>query len=172
MSKFSPPIAPFVEARHSGGKHRPTVVVLRSSWTTSEKGAALGIALRLHQPSAPKESYHYTIDEATTFRCIPEKQISYYGAQNPAKAISINMCAQPVEDVAFWDDSEHFKVLDRTVDLVAQLLLAYKIPARYTDAPHWRRSRGGIIVQVAGAWPSDQFLSNVKTQAAFFKAAL
>lgn len=172
MSRFKPPVVPFVQAHNVGGKQRPTAIVLRSSWTTSEKGAALGIANRLHQRNAPNESYHYVVDEATTYRCIDERRISYYGAQNPRGAISINVCSQPVDKAVYWDDLDHAPVLDRTVDLVAQLALTYKIPLQYVDVPHWIRRKSGIMIQVAGAWPSEQFLNNVKAQAGFFKAAL
>jgi hypothetical protein len=179
MSKFQPPVMPFVEAHNKGRKQRPTAIVLRSSFTTSEKGAALGIANNLHKRNAPNESYHYIVDEATTYRGVWDNVTSYYGAEDPRGALSINMCSQPVMDASFWDDGEHVKVLDRTVDLVAQLVLAYKIPVRYLDVEdqlRWSkfktRRRGGLIVRVAGEWPYDQFLSNVKTQIAFFKASL
>ena len=172
MVKDLAPNVPFIEAHRKGGKQRPTAIVLRSSFTTSEKGAAMGIANNWHVKTSPALSTHYVVDEAETYQCVPDKIVSYYGAQDPKGALSITICSEPLEYEAFWDDAIHAKVLDRVADLVAQLALAYRIPVRYLDGGgtyHWnkwkRRARGGIIVRVDGAWPMNAFLADVQHKA-------
>lgn len=165
MAKYPSPNVPFVEARNVGTLQKPTAIVLSISFTTSEKGAALGIATYHHSSSAPAVSHHYIVDEADTYRCVPD---DIAASQNPYKSLSVLLCTQPQSYTPYWDDSV-FKVLDRAADLVADLCLIYKIPVRYLDVElekkwthhKWRR-RGGIIVRAVGTWPYDSFLAIVQ----------
>ena len=151
-----------------GGHQKPTAIVLSLSSTTSDEGAALGIASNLHKSNAPLNSYHYIVDEAKTYRCIPQDVAAYSSYRN---ALDILICAQPHEEVAMWEDATATKVMHRTADLVADLMLAYKIRARYLDTEaeqkwvkhKWRR-RGGLIVHAIGTWPYQAFLDDVKAQ--------
>jgi hypothetical protein len=165
MAKYQASKAPFVQARHVGPHQKPTAIVLSLSCTTSDKGSALGIATYHHKPSAPLKSWHYILDEAETYRCIPVS-VAAYG--NPYGAISVHICAQPHEYVPLWEDGSASKVMYRAADLVAELCLAYKIPARYLNEERWRkrrsRRRGGILVNVLGSWPSQSFLDDVQAQ--------
>lgn len=177
MSKFKPPIVPYVEARYQGAKQRPRAIVIRSSHTTSSDGAALGLANAWHRNNSAQLACHYVVDEAKIYQCVPD-QIEAERAPGRG-VIHICLCSEPLDDVSFWDDKEHVAVLDRAVDLVAQLSLAYKIPARYLEGEEqqkWDHRKlirpKGIILRVVGEFPAGQFLSNVKTQTAFFKEAL
>lgn len=177
MSKFKPPIVPFVEARHQGGKQRPRSIVIRSSHTTSVEGAALGLASAWHRNTSSSQSCHYVVDESHVYQCTPDKIES---EQGPGRgAIHICLCSEPLTSVEHWDDKHRAAVLDRAVDLVAQLCLAYRIPPNYLDFSaerawdhrEWIRPKG-LILRVQGKFPADQFLANVKTQSAFFKTSL
>jgi hypothetical protein len=160
MSKYVAPSIPFVEARHVGRKQKPTAIVLSLSSTTSEKGAALGIASYHHSASSPLVSHHYIIDEAETYRCISDNVAAYH---SPHGAISILLCAEPDEFEPHWP------VLTRAAELVAVLIYGYGIPNRYLDEEmeeswkkhKWRR-RGGLIVRAAGTWPYSAFLDDVE----------
>lgn len=167
--KHQPPNVPFVEAYHKGGRQNPTAIIIRSSDTTSDKGAALAIANTQRKVSSPHETYHYIVDAGSTYRCVPDRIVagaSFHCAE--PGAIQILMCVEWLPQLAEWDDQKHAKVLERTVDLVAQLALAYKISTSYADGDRWqkwrRRSRGGIIIQVNGAWPWSTFASDVKAR--------
>lgn len=176
MSKYKAPHVPFVEARHVGASQKPTAIVLKMSSTTSEKGAALGIAQYHHSLYAPLISYHYIIDEATTYRCVPSR-VAAYG--NPYRAINVLMCAQPQDYVPLWQDATASRVMHRTADLVADLMLAHKIRVRSLreDEAHrwwehkWRR-RGGLIVHPTGAWPYESFFLDVECQLVIKKAGM
>ena len=166
--KHPVPNVPFVQARNVGGPQRPTAIVLSLSQTTSDEGAALGIASNLHKPNAPLNSYHYIVDEAKTYRCIPGDTAAY---SSPRHALDVLICAQPHEKVAMWEDATATLVMHRTADLVADLILAHKIRARYLfhdDEQKWLkhkwRRRGGLIVRAIGTWPYQAFLDDVKAQ--------
>lgn len=168
MRKFQAPKVPFVEAYNVGGKQKPTAIVLSLSSTTSEKGAALGIANNLHKANAPMNSYHYVVDAVETYRCVFDNVAAY---SSPYRAIDILVCAEPLADAHLWSAKGSTKVLRRAADLVADLLLFYKIPVRYLDEEaelswfkrKWRH-RGGIIVAVPGAWPYDAFMTEVRSR--------
>lgn len=177
MSKFKPPLVPFVQARRTGGKQRPRAIVLRSSHTTTAEGAALGLANAWHYDNSASLPCHYVVDEAVAYQCTPDRVVS---ASYPSTgAITVCVCAEPTLDVSHWDDIEHVAALDRAVDLVAQLVLAYQIPIRYLnelEQKRWdhlyRRKPKGLIIRVSGEFPAAQFLANVETQVEFFKLAL
>jgi hypothetical protein len=170
MGKHVLPDITFVEARHVGSSQKPTAIVLKLSSTTSDKGAALGIAQNLHRQNAPHESYHYIVDNEMTYQGVPVNVASY---ANPHRAISVLLCAQPHEAEPLWEDGSARKVMYRTAKLVADLVLTYKIRPRYLSIEaeeRWRkhrwRRRGGIILHVQGAWPKEAFLLDVRTQIA------
>lgn len=171
MPKFLVPNVPFVQARHTGQHQKPTAITLSLSCTTSDQGSALGIAQYHHKPSSPMKSWHYILDEADTYRCIPPN-VSAYG--NPYSSIAIHICAEPREHISMWDEPSACKVMHRAADLVADLCLAHKIRPRYISGEaeaKWskrsrRRSRrrGGIIVRVIGSWPHEAFLGDVRAR--------
>lgn len=168
MPKHVLPAIPFVEADRVGGSQKPTSIILKISSTTSDKGAALGVAQYQHQPRGPMLSFHYIVDNETTYNCVPVNVASY---ANPHRAISVLICAQPHEDEAMWEDATATPVLHRTADLVADLMLAYKIRPRYLTGEaeekwfkHRWRHRGGLLVKIPGAWPYESFLLDVRSQ--------
>ena len=174
MRKYPEPVAPFVEARNIGPSQRPTAIVLKLSMTTSDEGAALGIANYHHSPVAPPESHHYIVDEAKVYRCVPSDRQAY---SSPTGALSVLICAQPHERVPLWEDATASLVMTRAAFLVGDLVLAHKIRLKYLDGDEeakWRkhkwRRRGGLIVKAAGTWPYQAFLDDV-TSRTLFQAA-
>lgn len=170
MPRHAMPPIPLVEARNVGLKQRPTAVHLTLSQTTSDEGAALGVASYLHSFNAPARSYHYVVDEATLYRCVPPNRAS---ASNPYRTISVHICAQPHEEWPLWEDATANSALYRAASLVADICLAHKIRARYItngDLDRWTKHRwrinGGIIVRVPGTWPYEAFLRDVQSQMA------
>ena len=165
---YPPPTAPFVEARCKGGRQKPTAIILKSSYTTSVKGAALAIALNWNGQHSSYDAAHYVVDEATTYQCVWDRQKAIPELFDARNAILINVCHNPSDDFNLWEASAPSKTLDRTVQLVAELTLAYRIPTRYLygeTEDRWLRrrwrSRGGVIVQIDGAWPASDFMKAV-----------
>ena len=178
MGKFKAPTVPYVEARHKGGKQKPTLIVLSSSWTTSEKGAALGVANALHRSNAPEKSFHYVIDEASIFQCVWDHCVALHCGYD-AGSIGINMCDDPSLLLRRWNEPSHQRILHRLAEITAKLCLAYDIPAHFlTDeqlskwSKHKWKSKGGIVTsaqmsrvfnlpdkQDPTEWPRFEFLS-------------
>ena len=177
MSRFQPPVAPFVESRYQGANQRPRAIFISSSHTTSEEGAALGLANAWHRRVSSLPAPHYVVDEKAIYRCVPDRKES---ERRPGRgALHVHLCSQPADDLSFWDDAEHVRVLDLAEDLVAQLALAYRIPVRrlkkkdedrWSDESFLRRS--GVVFQIVGEFPKERFLQNVREQMAFFKTTL
>lgn len=175
--KYLPLAAPYIEAFHRGDKQRPTAIIIRSSRVPSIKGSAFGRANMWHRKSSPIESFHYIVDEEQTFKCVPCDKVAFSDGKLDKRAISINLCMQPLDSLALWDDQVHAKLLERVVELAAHLLLAYKIRSRCLDAhdeDKWRswrsRSRGGVIVDIEGAWPVTTFVNDLSNRVASLKS--
>jgi hypothetical protein len=165
MSKYTTPKMPYVEARYQFGRQKPRRIILRGTFTTSAKGAALGLAQAWHSAPEPWKSGHYTVDEETRFRCIPDLVIAGTKAESDKGTLRVAICAEPVSGQRFWDETLHGRVLNRTAKLVAELTLAYNIPVRYIneDDRGWWSGRG-IYVDTPSGWPSETFLAEVNAQ--------
>lgn len=167
MAKFPTPRVPLVEARMVGGNQTPTAIVVDISSTTSDKGAAFGIAKRLHRSDSPPVSHHYIVDEAVAYRCLPDHKAAYSA---PYRSVKVLVCAEPREDLGLWSDASSEAVLSNAADLVAEIALAHKIRPRYLDQEavvdwrkrRWSKRRGGIIIDVLGSWPHDSFLRDIQ----------
>ena len=151
LRKYPAPTVPYVEAKYRGGKQKPTLIVLSSSWTTSDKGAALGIANAMHRSNAQEKSFHYVIDEDSVFQCVWDHQVALHCGYDTG-SIGIKMCDDPSLLLRRWNEPSHQRILHRLAEVMAQLCLAYDIPARYlTDeqlskwSKHKRKSKGGIV---------------------------
>lgn len=155
---------PFVQAHHVGRKQRPTAIVLRTSFTTGEAGAANGIAQAWHNPNNKVDSCHYVIDEFQVLRCVPDKiEAKSVSTSIYKNSITINVCydpsTRPLDQVVF-----------KTAKQVARLCKLYGIRVALLDDDQklrwlhhqWRR-RGGIIMATVGDFPTDEFFSIVKT---------
>lgn len=155
---------PFVEAAHYDGRQRPSAVLLRTSWTTGDKGAANGIAQAWHNPNSRVDSCHYVIDEFQTLRCVPDNIDAYHSTLSHKGAVSINVCHNP-------PFAPERVIVCRAAQLTARLCKLYHIPVRIlSDAEEAKwvkrkwRSRGGIILKTVGDFPADEFFDSVVSE--------
>lgn len=142
---------PYVEARLKNTKKRPTTIELHISQTTSDKGAALAIALHQHRNPIPQ--YDFTVDNESVIEC----------TQVLGRTIKVLICAEPHEREPLWEDAVAKPVLYKCAYLLAELSDIYRIPAKYVDRESRWRHRGGILVNVVGTWPYESFLHNVRS---------
>lgn len=156
---------PFVEASQRGGKQRPFRITLRTSMTTSTEGSALAVALYWHQSNA-KESCHYVVDEAKAYQCVPDKRQATHA---PSGTLVLNLCAEPKHSQLNWESPQEAQVLSLAAELVARLVISYRIPLRYVTGDEeykWymgrKRSQGGIVLDLKGDWPREHFLAEVR----------
>ena len=154
---------PFVQAHHVGGKQRPTAIVIRTSWTTGDAGAAHAIAQAWHNPYNKIDSCHYVIDKQQTIRCVPDKVAarSVYTSIY-RNAITINVCYDPPEIPSDM-------VIVRTAKQAARLCRLHRIKLRILDKEQelkwlkrpWK-TNGGIILATAGSFPVHDFFDRVQ----------
>lgn len=148
---------PFVEAAHRGGRQRPSAVLLRTSWTTGDHGAANGIAQAWHNPNNRVDSCHYVIDEAVVLRCVPDKVEAFSTKGNHKGTISINLCHNPPYPPVP-------SIIKQAAQLTARLCKLYSIPIRILSdieeerwMSHKWRFRGGILLKTVGDFPTEKF---------------
>lgn len=154
---------PFVQAHHVGGKQRPTAIVLRTSFTTGDAGAAHGIAQAWHNPNNKIDSCHYVIDKQQVIRCVPDKVAarSVYTSIY-RNAITINVCYDPPEPPKDM-------VIVNTAKQVARLCQLYRIKRRILNKEQelewlkrpWK-TKGGIILNTVGSFPTYDFFDRVE----------
>lgn len=171
LTHYELPTMPFVEAKHQGGRQKPTAIILRPSNTRSFDGAALAVAQRWHQAASFWSAGHYTVDDRTVYQCVRPTVVAGAGQDIDPSAVRIAMCAEPVGTHSFWDVDTHRHVLRKTAQLVADLTLAYGIPATYLDDSgyeRWQsrrtRRRGGIHIDGGYDFPYQGFLDEVLAQ--------
>lgn len=170
MTRYEPPVAPYVEAYHQGGKQKPTAIILRPSFTNSEEGAALAVAQYWHKSKSFWDAGHYTVDRNAVIRCVRDNVIA--GIDKTGKGeLRVAICADPISGKVFWDEDEHRLVLRKVASLVAELTLAHKIKVRYLDQEamdRWgqfrTRARGGIYVYEESGFPFQAFIDEVNAQ--------
>lgn len=165
---------PYVEPKWQGRRQRPSLIVLQSSMTTSDSGAAFGLAMAHHKGYTP-ESFHFVVDEAVAIRSVDVKMEAEY-AEDTRHTIGILLCDDPSGLPSRWEDQAHGLLLNKLAELVANLCIEHKIPARFLDSEgldrwsKWRiKRRGGIVVNGFMAqtyWPSDYFLDLVEARVA------
>lgn len=167
MTKYEPPIMPFVEAKLKGGKQRPRVIFIKPTFTSSDFGSALAIAQRWHRGASFWEAGHYVLDSKKRFRCVRDNVIA--GEIDADKgALRIAVCAEPISGDVFWDVEVHKEVLRKTAELVAELTLIHNIKVRYLEKGELSkrqrfsmRRRGGIFIEETVGWPLQTFMDEV-----------
>lgn len=167
MSKYESPSMPLVEAKHQGGKQKPTAIILRPSFTHSRDGAALAVAKVWHRGESFWDAAHYVVDDTKRFRCVEDNVIAGTTKEDKG-AIRIAICAEPYTNTVFWNAIEHELALEKTAKLIAELMLVHKIKHRYLDdaeKARWgkfrTRSRGGIYVTETNGWSTERFAAKV-----------
>lgn len=148
---------PFVEAAKTAGKKRPSAIVVRTSWTSSDTGAANAIAQTWHSPNNVHDNSNYVVDDARVIRCMPDNVVSTFAKKGFRGAISVNVCHDPPEPPTT-------ATLERTAKLVARLCKKNHIrpevlarPAEKRWHTHQWRHRGGIIIATTGDFPISIF---------------
>lgn len=162
MFKSFTPDIPFVEPAHQGKWHQPSAILIKPSWTTSDKGAANAIAQTQHNPSSRVESCHFIVDDAQTIRCVPTHHAAVSDPPYFKGAISICCCYNPPEHPTET-------TLFRTARLTARVCKRYRFPVASIGVEDRRRwyhrgfgYGGGIVFDTVGSFPIEGFLNLVK----------
>ncbi len=158
--------APFVESRNIGPRQkRPTLITISLSDTTSDAGAALGVANYQHYSSSCHQTKHYIVDESQVIRAIDPL---FSGACSPTRSLQVFICAQPTFAMDDWVNTSGGDALMLAADLVGELCVQFRIrpyPLNFREQLRWTlrptRRRGGIDFQIPGCWPRPLFMQKV-----------
>lgn len=177
MPRLSLSDIPYVEASQVGSRHRPSLIVLTSTFSDTRPGVAYAAAFGAHSRQA-NWSAHFTVDADSTYRCLDLKMAGFHATDN-RDSLGVRLCDDPSASPARWDEPDHAAMLARTADLVARLCLLYGIrPCFLSDLElsKWRKwhlkRRGGIVIQgdmSLGHFPRENFLALVEVNIAKYK---
>lgn len=162
--------------RSSAGNNKPIDrVVIHSTVSSSRPGTARGIA-RYFRSSSAGGSAHYVIDADETLQTAYDSVIAWHAPPN-AHSLGVELCDDPSDPRGLrrWDDPDHAAVLERAALLVAELCLAYGVPARYLGPVRLKLGRRGVTTHAAvstafrqsthwdpGTWPRRRFMRRVR----------
>lgn len=180
MSTYAPPSPPLIAARWHGGTQTPKRIVMHSTVSPCEPGAARATAHFFAREENPT-SAHYCVDPGEVIQCVPDHVVAYHCGYNQ-NSIGIEMCEYPAfvvnrANLARWLTPEHRRMKRRAARLVAELCLAYGIPARFVGVRGLLAGENGVTTHACmsraykrsthwdpGAWPRRQFMRQVRRQ--------
>lgn len=164
---------PFVETTRNLRKHKVSCLLVETTNTTSQAGAAYGHAITWHRNIETALPPHLIVDERVTL----QTQWDSYQTPKVEKGIlSTMLCAEFTEDVRDWSDPSTAAAFENLVKLVAIKCYTHKIQTRdmtEVDLDRWRRwrskRRGGLIFDVVGVFPKEDFIDQVNVEIAKLK---
>ena len=185
MTKFAAPSPPYLGPanRYSPGGNKPiTRITLHSTVGPTKAGSARAIAAYFRWTDRPA-SAHYVVDAAEVVQVVFDGDTAYHAPPN-AHSIGVEMCDNPSPtNILRWFDRDHRAMLKLTARLVAELCLAYDVPAEFRKADALRAGGHGVTThaQVSkawgqtthwdpGAWPRRRFMRQVRRQIRAIKA--
>lgn len=181
MTTFGAPDAPLITARWYGGPQVPKRIVLHSTVSPCRDGQARATA-HFFAAEDNKTSAHYCVDPSEVIQCVPDHRVAYHCGYNQ-DSIGVEMCEYPsLTNVARWLTPNQIKMRRRTQRLVAELCLAYDIPARFLTVDRLVAGERGITTHNnmsraykrsthwdPGAWPKRLFMRGVRRHIARIK---
>lgn len=147
-SPHLPPSPPFIAARWHGGKQTPKTIVIHGTVSPCRTGQARATAQFFAQrPATGKTSAHYSVDPAEVYQSVGDHVVAYHCGHNQ-DSIGIELCDPQTGFGARWSDANHKAMLKVAATLVAELCLAYKIPAIRVTPSALKAGKHGICGHV------------------------
>ena len=181
MVTFVAPSPPMIAARWHGGSQTPHRIVMHSTVSPCEPGAARATAEFFAREDNPT-SAHYCVDPLEVIQCVPDHVVAYHCGFNQ-DSIGIEMCEVPsMTNLARWLDLPHRQMRRRAVRLVAELCLAYEIPPWFVGVDGLLAGKNGVTTHSCmskaykrsthwdpGTWPRRLFMRQVRRQIVLIK---
>jgi hypothetical protein len=186
----SPPVIGGTPAKHSGENNHPVKrVVVHSAVTPCEPGRARQLG-EWNAAGSTGGSWHYSVDPVATFQCSYDRFVCWHAPPN-LNSLGIEMADYPgprpngrvarlvhnARKAWRWNDDNHKAMLARTARLVAELLVAEKLPVKFVNAAALKRGERGWTTHAAvsrafgqsdhwdpGWWPRRRFARMVEAQ--------
>jgi hypothetical protein len=202
MSNFPAPAPTYLgpPAHYSKGNNKPIDhITIHSTVSACVPGAARVVAAYFRTLEAGG-SAHYVVDPAEVIQSAYDSVICWHAPPN-AHSLGIEMCDMPALSLARWRrktppvhraskwplrwiEPNHRKMLRLTINLTAELCLAYDVPPVFLTPRMLRNGRRGITTHNnvsrafhesthwdPGFWPRRLFMREVRKEIARLKAA-
>lgn len=127
MTEHPAPSVPMIAARWHGGAQVPRTIVIHGTVSPCAVGGARATA-KFFANETKKTSAHYIVDPAEIIQSVGDHTVAYHCGHNQ-DSIGIELCDPQAGPGKRWTDEPHTQMLARAATLVAQLCLAYDIPA-------------------------------------------
>jgi N-acetylmuramoyl-L-alanine amidase CwlA len=184
MTTYAAPNPPFIAARWHGGAQVPKRIVLHSTVSPCKPGQARAVA-QFFAREDNKTSAHYCVDPDEVIQCVGDHTVAYHCGYNQ-DSIGVEMCEYPsLTNIARWLAPNQIRMRRRTQRLVAQLCLAYGIPAHFLTADRLLAGEHGITTHNnmskaykasthwdPGVWPKRMFMRAVRRRMARIEKGL
>ncbi len=156
--------------------NRPIDLLVIHTMEMPEKGTtAESCAAWFRNPSS-KVSAHYTVDNNSEVQCVLEKDVSWTAPGANHNGVHIEHAGYAKQTANDWLDVYSQAMLDRSIDLAADICKRNKIPARFLLAPDLVAQKRGITThyQVSRAFglsahwdpglsfPFEEYTLNIK----------
>lgn len=142
---FAAPVVPVINARWKGGAQTPKRIVIHGTVTPCGTGWARKVAafFRDHDDPNRKTSAHYTVDPGEVIQSVGDHTVAFHCGHNQ-DSIGVELCDPQTGSGSRWADASHRAMLKRAATHVAQLCLAYDIPADHLTIDEIRDGKRGI----------------------------
>lgn len=129
--------------RSSGGRNKPiNRIVIHSTVSPTEEGGARNIAAYFRSRNAGG-SAHYVVDPGETVQVVYDSVVAWHAPPN-SHSLGVEMCDMPQRIPGRWARKKHRAMFRRTARLVAELCLAYDVPAERIKASGLRAGKRGV----------------------------
>lgn len=139
---FPAPNPPFIAARWFGGAQVPKRIVIHGTVTPCANGWARKVA-NFFANGTNKTSAHYTVDPGEVIQSVGDHKVAFHCGRNQ-DTIGVELCDPQTGPGSRWGDASHRLMLMRAATLVAELCLAYDIPANRLPIEQIRAGQRGI----------------------------
>ncbi len=163
----SPPVIGGTPALHSGKGNKPVRrVVVHSAVMPCEPGRARQLG-NMNRLGSTGGSWHYSTDPAETFQCSWDSYVCWHAPPN-LHSLGIEMADHPaprpdtrVKRLLWnlrrswrWAGKNHRRMLQRTAQLTAELVVLHDLPAVWLSPRKLRAGHKGVTghAQVSRAW--------------------
>jgi N-acetyl-anhydromuramyl-L-alanine amidase AmpD len=141
---------PFIESPNvtrTGGR-RIDLIVLHTMEMTEDARAAENCAAWFRSPAA-RASAHYCVDVDSVVQCVADEDVAWHAPGANHDGIGIELAGRARQSRRAWTDPYSTAMLARSALLVADLCLAYLIPATWLHAADLKAGKRGITTHAA-----------------------
>lgn len=187
MTTYPAPNPPYLGPAkfHGDADNKPIHrIVMHSTVGPTKAGSARGVAEYFRRIVTRPSSAHYVVDAAEVVQVVYDSVVAYHAPPNTG-SLGIEMCDYPSSiNRLRWFGKDHRALLRNAARLVAELCMAYDVPAVLLKADDLLAGHRGITTHAAvrdawhetdhwdpGSWPARKFIRLVRREIAAIERA-